>query len=1098
MAVIKVVGYLVAAAVVVSATSPPQSPAPAALLDTPLLQEESHTFVQTPQHPDPHLQFSSDEAYPTSLEHGQAFSTPPGQHHGRESEGQSGQDGRGTDLKNYRVQQTQDQTHEQGQPYRQEAFGSQIDGQGPQQEDLQDQTVGADTFSSGSFQRGQAEYPKIPGVSKGVSAAGVGVQGEASQSFRRNFRGGDSDQQQEVPSTLSSRPRGAAVSRGSHKYDEDEQHEDEQDNLKMGNYEYSYNIRSEETGDMKFHQETRDGGKVVGEYRVKEADGTMRVVKYSADKDNGFQATVEYVSDHEEPEYGARMKGNSQKGRQEQRNTFESSRNGHGSSSTRSRSRFQSSRTPQYSQNQDSRASQFQGSRASQFQDSRPSQFQDSRASQFQDSRASQFQDSRASQFQDSRASQFQDSRASQFQGSRVSQFQDSSSSSRQDFSARVPFLHRNTAAARSSEVSDRSQFAAIPGHQDTPRVPQGSSRGSERPSGFSQDLQSFQQENAKLRPDTQEFRQRPGAFVDNFPEAEGQATSTNFNNQHQQSLKQEQSRGSTQQDFQGQFKTHVRDNSQTQNREQFRSQHRNRFPSTIRRQPLTEAKNQFQSQKGGQLDGDSRGQYQTPRSKQFSLTQERNRFRIQDSQFQAQDRSNFQGQDSRFQAQDRSNFQGQDSQFQAQDRINFQGQDSQFQAQDRSNFQGQDSQFQTQDTRQFQTQGGRQFDTQEESQMYRQDSQQEVLEGRNQFQTLEREQFQSQDRRPFRTQDNRRFQTEAGSQYQSPNRGQFSSQNRDLYLNQRNEQFQSRAQGQLQTQSDSQLKSQRRRKFQSQLIDDYETRRRNPSLPQNKVQLQDSLQGTRFQGQKNYQFDRQQTATTGDNTYDNKRYSDDSLSSTIDQSEYPTRRYGTGIQRQTIVGDGVYPKTIGNQRYGARDTVILEPHPPQRRNFAPVNSDNSRSSNYHQQDVPQIDSIDQRAQAQTEADTLQDGTFQASVKYSDRSSQHVQTPKLSQTTNFQSRQQSTNQEQVAPSERFQASNSLRERHQDDRNQPLSVSPQFQNEDVTQTSQNPAAPTEAKFYGPIHEEETPRRPQVSASVLQRSNFQTVAEPHPQA
>ncbi|KAG7158258.1 Adult-specific cuticular protein ACP-20-like 1, partial [Homarus americanus] len=926
-----VVGYLVAAAVVVSATSPPQSPAPAALLDTPLLQEESHTFVQTPQHPDPHLQFSSDEAYPTSLEHGQAFSTPPGQHHGRESEGQSGQDGRGTDLKNYRVQQTQDQTHEQGQPYRQEAFGSQIDGQGPQQEDLQDQTVGADTFSSGSFQRGQAEYPKIPGVSKGVSAAGVGVQGEASQSFRRNFRGGDSDQQQEVPSTLSSRPRGAAVSRGSHKYDEDEQHEDEQDNLKMGNYEYSYNIRSEETGDMKFHQETRDGGKVVGEYRVKEADGTMRVVKYSADKDNGFQAT-----------------------------------------------------------------------------------------------------------------------------------------------------------------------FAAIPGHQDTPRVPQGSSRGSERPSGFSQDLQSFQQENAKLRPDTQEFRQRPGAFVDNFPEAEGQATSTNFNNQHQQSLKQEQSRGSTQQDFQGQFKTHVRDNSQTQNREQFRSQHRNRFPSTIRRQPLTEAKNQFQSQKGGQLDGDSRGQYQTPRSKQFSLTQERNRFRIQDSQFQAQDRSNFQGQDSRFQAQDRSNFQGQDSQFQAQDRINFQGQDSQFQAQDRSNFQGQDSQFQTQDTRQFQTQGGRQFDTQEESQMYRQDSQQEVLEGRNQFQTLEREQFQSQDRRPFRTQDNRRFQTEAGSQYQSPNRGQFSSQNRDLYLNQRNEQFQSRAQGQLQTQSDSQLKSQRRRKFQSQLIDDYETRRRNPSLPQNKVQLQDSLQGTRFQGQKNYQFDRQQTATTGDNTYDNKRYSDDSLSSTIDQSEYPTRRYGTGIQRQTIVGDGVYPKTIGNQRYGARDTVILEPHPPQRRNFAPVNSDNSRSSNYHQQDVPQIDSIDQRAQAQTEADTLQDGTFQASVKYSDRSSQHVQTPKLSQTTNFQSRQQSTNQEQVAPSERFQASNSLRERHQDDRNQPLSVSPQFQNEDVTQTSQNPAAPTEAKFYGPIHEEETPRRPQVSASVLQRSNFQTVAEPHPQA
>ncbi|KAG5667454.1 hypothetical protein PVAND_015434 [Polypedilum vanderplanki] len=39
----------------------------------------------------------------------------------------------------------------------------------------------------------------------------------------------------------------------------------------------------------------RDGDVVKGEYTLDEADGTKRIVKYSSDKHNGFQAHVERI-----------------------------------------------------------------------------------------------------------------------------------------------------------------------------------------------------------------------------------------------------------------------------------------------------------------------------------------------------------------------------------------------------------------------------------------------------------------------------------------------------------------------------------------------------------------------------------------------------------------------------------------------------------------------------------------------------------------------------------------------------------------------------------------------------------------------------------
>lgn len=57
-------------------------------------------------------------------------------------------------------------------------------------------------------------------------------------------------------------------------------------------YEFHYAVDDKHSGDMKSHKETRHGDTVQGEYSLKEADGTTRIVKYTADKKNGFNAVV--------------------------------------------------------------------------------------------------------------------------------------------------------------------------------------------------------------------------------------------------------------------------------------------------------------------------------------------------------------------------------------------------------------------------------------------------------------------------------------------------------------------------------------------------------------------------------------------------------------------------------------------------------------------------------------------------------------------------------------------------------------------------------------------------------------------------------------
>lgn len=60
-------------------------------------------------------------------------------------------------------------------------------------------------------------------------------------------------------------------------------------------YKYGYWVHDPKTKDVKNHWEHRDGDAVYGSYSLLQPDGHMRVVEYTADKHNGFNAHVKYM-----------------------------------------------------------------------------------------------------------------------------------------------------------------------------------------------------------------------------------------------------------------------------------------------------------------------------------------------------------------------------------------------------------------------------------------------------------------------------------------------------------------------------------------------------------------------------------------------------------------------------------------------------------------------------------------------------------------------------------------------------------------------------------------------------------------------------------
>ncbi|XP_053602744.1 cuticle protein 19-like [Plodia interpunctella] len=75
-----------------------------------------------------------------------------------------------------------------------------------------------------------------------------------------------------------------------------QQHQEDQhvDYYAIPKYTYEYKVEDPHTHDSKYQHETRDHDVVKGVYSLHQPDGRIRIVKYTADKHNGFNAEVHY------------------------------------------------------------------------------------------------------------------------------------------------------------------------------------------------------------------------------------------------------------------------------------------------------------------------------------------------------------------------------------------------------------------------------------------------------------------------------------------------------------------------------------------------------------------------------------------------------------------------------------------------------------------------------------------------------------------------------------------------------------------------------------------------------------------------------------
>lgn len=72
-------------------------------------------------------------------------------------------------------------------------------------------------------------------------------------------------------------------------------HGEDHDYYSPPKYTFNYGVHDPHTGDVKTQHEVRDGDVVHGSYSVNEPDGSVRIVEYTADDHNGFNAVVKKV-----------------------------------------------------------------------------------------------------------------------------------------------------------------------------------------------------------------------------------------------------------------------------------------------------------------------------------------------------------------------------------------------------------------------------------------------------------------------------------------------------------------------------------------------------------------------------------------------------------------------------------------------------------------------------------------------------------------------------------------------------------------------------------------------------------------------------------
>ncbi|XP_076761617.1 cuticular protein 6 [Xylocopa sonorina] len=80
---------------------------------------------------------------------------------------------------------------------------------------------------------------------------------------------------------------------GTHAYNQHADHD--HDYYAHPKYTFNYGVHDPHTGDVKTQHEVRDGDVVHGSYSVNEPDGSVRIVEYTADDHNGFNAVVKKV-----------------------------------------------------------------------------------------------------------------------------------------------------------------------------------------------------------------------------------------------------------------------------------------------------------------------------------------------------------------------------------------------------------------------------------------------------------------------------------------------------------------------------------------------------------------------------------------------------------------------------------------------------------------------------------------------------------------------------------------------------------------------------------------------------------------------------------
>lgn len=66
-------------------------------------------------------------------------------------------------------------------------------------------------------------------------------------------------------------------------------------------YAFNYGVHDPHTGDIKQQYEERDGDVVKGSYSLVEPDGSIRIVEYTADDHNGFNAVVKKIGPSAHP-----------------------------------------------------------------------------------------------------------------------------------------------------------------------------------------------------------------------------------------------------------------------------------------------------------------------------------------------------------------------------------------------------------------------------------------------------------------------------------------------------------------------------------------------------------------------------------------------------------------------------------------------------------------------------------------------------------------------------------------------------------------------------------------------------------------------------